>query len=300
MDEPLQDQVQSDAPPLVTVAMPVYNGGKYLRLAVLSIVKQTFTDWELLIIDDGSTDNALQNIADIKDARILIFRDGENRGLAARLNEAIKLARGRYFARMDQDDIAYPERFAKQTEYLEGHPETDLVAARAVIFTSAGKALGLLPFYATHADICARPWSGFYMPHPTWMGHLAWFKLHRYRMPEVVRGEDQELLLRTYHQSVFACLPNVLLAYRLDEISWHKSRTGRLNLLPWFWKIHLAQGRYSYALISVVSILTKLVIEFGTLKLGNHDVLRALRTREMDAETVSNWQAVWQAYGNIK
>ena len=92
--------------------MPVYNAGKYLRLAVLSIVRQTFTDWELLIVDDGSTDNALQGIADIDDARIRILRDGKNKGLAARLNECIDLARGKYFARMDQDDVSYPERFS--------------------------------------------------------------------------------------------------------------------------------------------------------------------------------------------
>jgi len=95
-------QVQAGNAPLITVAMPIFNAGSYLRLAVLSIVRQTFADWELLIIDDGSTDNALQDIADIRDHRIRILRDGENKGLAARLNEAIDLARGRYFARMDR------------------------------------------------------------------------------------------------------------------------------------------------------------------------------------------------------
>src|SRR5665647_2642353 len=110
---------QSDERPLITVAMPVYNAGKYLRLAVLSIVHQTFTDWELLIVDDGSTDNALQDIADIDDARIRIYRDGENKGLAARLNECIDLARGRYIARMDQDDVSYPVRFVRQIAALQ-------------------------------------------------------------------------------------------------------------------------------------------------------------------------------------
>ena len=234
------------------------------------------------------------------DPRIRVIENPQNEGLAAKLNQGIDLSQGQYFARMDQDDIAYPERLAKQVAYLDAHPATDLVAARAVIFTSAGEALGLLPFYATHAEICARPWSGFYMPHPTWMGRLTWFKLHHYRMPEVVRGEDQELLLRTYHQSFFACLPDVLLGYRLDEISWRKSRSGRLNLLPWFWKTHFGHGHYGYAVMSVVGILTKLAIEFAALKSGSHDRLRALRTREMDAEIMRNWQAVWEIYGNVK
>ena len=101
MDKPLMPQVNASKAPLVTVAMPIFNAGSYLRLAVLSIVRQTFADWELLIIDDGSTDNALQDIADIRDHRIRILRDGENKGLAARLNEAIDLACGSYFACMD-------------------------------------------------------------------------------------------------------------------------------------------------------------------------------------------------------
>src|SRR5262245_5135592 len=83
--------------PTVTVAMPIYNAGKYLRMAVSSIIFQTFTDWELIIIDDGSTDNALASISDIVDPRVKILCDRSNRGLAARLNEAIDQARGEFF-----------------------------------------------------------------------------------------------------------------------------------------------------------------------------------------------------------
>ena len=80
MADPLQVLEVVDDLPLVTVAMPVYNAGKYLRLAVMSIVNQTFTSWELLIIDDGSTDDALKSIEDIDDARIRILRDGKIEG----------------------------------------------------------------------------------------------------------------------------------------------------------------------------------------------------------------------------
>lgn len=279
--------------------MPVYNGGKTLAAAIQSIVAQNFADWELLVIDDASTDDSVTIAKRFDDPRIHVIENARNEGLAAKLNQGIALSKGRFFARMDQDDMAYPERLAKQLAYLQAHPSTDLVAARAMVFTSAGEALGLLPYHATHAEICARPWSGFYMPHPTWMGRLAWFKQHGYRIPEIVRGEDQELLLRTYHQSEFACLPDVLLAYRLDEISWRKSRTARLNLLPWFWRTHFAHGCYGYAVMSVTGILLKLVMEFGALKLGSHNRLRALRVREMDANAMHQWQVVWQAYGEL-
>lgn len=285
--------------PLVSITMPVYNGGKTLAAAIQSIVAQSFTDWELLVIDDASTDDAVAIAKGFNDPRIRVIENVQNEGLAAKLNQGIDLSKGQFFARMDQDDMAYPERLAKQVAYLQTHPTADLVASRAMVFTSAGEALGLLPYHATHAEICARPWSGFYMPHPTWMGRLAWFKQHHYRIPEVVRGEDQELLLRTYDQSEFACLPEVLLAYRLDEISWRKTRSGRLNLLPWFWRTHFAHGRYGYAVMSVMGILLKLVIEYGALKCGSHNRLRALRTREMGTDAMRQFQTMWQAYGEL-
>ena len=105
--------------PLVSVAMPVYNGGKYLAQAIDSILAQTFIDFELIIIDDGSTDNSLSVLQSYqkRDSRIrLISR--ENRNLVATLNEIIDLASGKWIARMDSDDIALPQRFERQLEWL--------------------------------------------------------------------------------------------------------------------------------------------------------------------------------------
>jgi glycosyltransferase involved in cell wall biosynthesis len=218
--------------PLVTVAMPIYNAGQYLRPAVLSIVKQTFENWELYIIDDGSTDNALSYIADIQDSRIKIIKDGLNKGLAARLNEIIDLAEGDYFARMDHDDIAYPDRFLKQIKMLEEHQYIDLLATRAVKITMNDQPFGYLPFALTHQEITSAPWRGFYMPHPTWMGKLHWFKKHYYAKPGPYLCEDQELLLRTYRESNFACLPDICLAYRVrDKTSLRKLFKIRVQLL---------------------------------------------------------------------
>ena len=100
-----------ESSPLITVGMPIYNAGEVLRPAVLSIINQSYFNWELIIIDDGSTDNSLEYIQDILDPRIKIVNDGLNKGLAARLNEIMDLGRGVYFARMDQDDISYPQKF---------------------------------------------------------------------------------------------------------------------------------------------------------------------------------------------
>lgn len=231
MAELLPSRVQGSGPPLVTVAMPVYNAGKYLRLAVLSIVRQTFKDWELLIIDDGSTDNALQDIADIDDARINIIRDGENRGLAARLNEAADMAQGQYLARMDQDDVSYPERFARQIAALQNDPELDLVATRAISIDENDHATGLFPYAISHEEICARPWQGFYLPHPTWMGRIEWFRKHRYAVPGPYFCEDQELLLRSYRDSRLGTLDEIQFAYRIrSKVNWQKLARTRLTV----------------------------------------------------------------------
>ena len=219
--------------PLVTVAMPVYNAGKYLRLAVLSLVNQTYLNWELLIIDDGSSDDSFQDIADINDSRITVLRDGVNRGLVARLNEAIDLARGDYFARMDGDDISYPDRLSKQVTALQNNSKIDLMATRVITIDEENLATGLFPYAISHNEICARPWKGFYFPHPTWMGKTEWFRKYRYSVPAPYCCEDQELILRSYQDSQLETLNETLLAYRVrrkvDNQKLAKTRRAVFN-----------------------------------------------------------------------
>ena len=121
--------------PMVSVLLPVYNGGKYLKEAIDSILSQSFADFELIAIDDGSCDDSFHVLSAYKDPRIRIFRQG-NRGLAATLNRAISLSGGMYLARQDQDDISLPERFAKQVKFLQENPECGMVGTWAEIFSS--------------------------------------------------------------------------------------------------------------------------------------------------------------------
>ena len=238
--------------PVVSVAMPIYNAGVHLRLAVLSIIKQSFTSWELLIIDDGSTDNALKSIEDLLENRIKIFSDGQNRGLAARLNQACEIASGTYLARMDQDDVSYPERLMLQVRALQNDPQLDLVAARTVTIDETDKIIGMFPFAATHEKICARPWRGFFFPHPAWMGRLKWFRLHRYADPAPYFCEDQELLLRTFQQSRFFVLDEVLLGYRIRfSVNWIKLARTRRALLSVQLKFFSDTGMWMQTLLSL-------------------------------------------------
>lgn len=225
-------------PPLITVAMPVFNAGRHLRAAVMSVLDQTERDWELLLIDDGSTDGAVAGLEDIGDPRIRRVSDGMNLGLAIRLNQAIDLARGKFFARMDQDDIAHPDRFSRQVAALRNDAELDLVGARCVTISERSEIIGRLPAALSHEEICARPWLGFYVPHPTWMGRIEWFRRYRYACPAPKFCEDQELLLRSHGESRFAVVPDYLLAYRVrDRLNLRKSLATR-------WALGVAQVRF--------------------------------------------------------
>jgi len=252
--------------PLVTVAMPIYNAGIHLRLAVLSVVAQTFIDWELLIIDDGSTDNAIASIADISDARIQIRSDGLNKGLAARLNQAIDLARGAYLVRMDQDDVCHPERFARQLSFMEENPEVDLVGARCVTVSESGELLGCLPWSSQAGQLTAKPWLGLDVPHPTWFGRLEWFRRHRYASPGPYCCEDQELLLRTYASSEFYIIPSFLLAYRLrDRPLLRKAFHTRKTLLGVQARHFFAHGQYGFLLLATCAFLGRLLKDLVVL-----------------------------------
>lgn len=109
--------------------MPAYNGAKFVSDAIKSILKQTFSDFEFLIIDDGSTDATYEIIRSYKDPRIHIVRNETNQGLVWSLNKGLDLARGNLVARMDVDDISLPKRLEKQVSFLETHPDYALVCS---------------------------------------------------------------------------------------------------------------------------------------------------------------------------
>ena len=218
-------------PPVVTIGLSIYNGEATLASAVKSILAQTYTAWELLLIDDGSHDASSKIAQSFKDARIVVMSDGQNKGLSARLNQAIKMARGKYFSRMDQDDIAFPNRLERQVGFLESHPDIDLLASSIVVFRNDGSLSGVLQVPESHQEICRNPWSGFYLPHPTWMGETAWFLAHPY-MSKADGVEDQFLLYSTYKESRFAGISEVLLGYREDRRSFKKVFSKRVL----FWR----------------------------------------------------------------
>lgn len=198
--------------PLVTIAISIYNAEKYVVDAVRSVLNQTFSDFELLLIDDGSTDDSIPILREIKDDRIKIISDGENRGLVYRLNQSVEIASGKYYARMDADDIMHPKRLEKQIEYLKTNPRVDVVGTWAYSINVNNEIQGVLKnsiSLTTLEDVIAHQC----FIHPTIMGKTTWFKLNPYDS-KYIRIEDMELWSRTIQHSVFANIGEPLFFYR--------------------------------------------------------------------------------------
>ena len=211
--------------PVLSVVLPVYNGLPYLRQAVESVLTQSFGNFELIVINDGSSDGSQELLESFDDPRLRIVQQ-ENRGLAATLNIGIAQARGRYLARQDQDDICLPGRFEKQVNFLDenmdvmllgtaaeiwkGHNRTDRVMSHAI----DGHALkfGLLfNNYFVHSSVMMRR---------SVFERVSGYSEDKARQPP----EDYELWSRIAREFDVANLPDVLLAYR--EVPNSMSRTG--------------------------------------------------------------------------
>ena len=249
------------ADPVVSILLPCCNGASTLGLALHSLLVQTFRDFEIIFLNDGSTDQSLAIAQSFNDPRIRIAGDAQRCGLPVRLNQGVALARGHLIARMDADDISFPDRLQSQVAYLGEHPEVDLLGCRAVVFRGEGEAIGLLPFAAAHAELCAQPWRNIPLPHPSWMGRRSWFQNHPYRLPEVNRAEDQELLLRSCKDSRFACLPDVLLAYRQGPFQLQRTLVARRALLAAQLGLFFRRGDWGNAALALASGVFKAVVD---------------------------------------
>ena len=247
--------------PVLSVLLPCRNGARTLALALRSVLNQTFGDFELLLLNDGSTDDSVAIANALDDPRIRILGDGVGRGLPLRLNEGVTAASGHYIARMDADDVCFPQRFAQQVAFLDTHSEVDLVGCRAVVFRDCGEVVGLLPFAPDHAALCAQPWRNIPLPHPSWMGRCDWFKAHPYRLPEVRRAEDQELLLRSYPDSHYACLDEVLLGYRQGPFQLQRTLLARRELLTAQLGLFVQRGEWGNAARATVLSSIKIVLD---------------------------------------
>jgi glycosyltransferase involved in cell wall biosynthesis len=219
------------SPPSITVLLAVYNGQQYLRESLDSVLAQTFTDFEFLIIDDGSTDQTLPILREYekRDPRIrLISRP--NKGLTNTLNEGLSLARGEFLARMDADDVCLPTRFEKQIAYLREHPECVLLGSRVLLMDPEGLPIREMCMEQMHDQIdTAHLNRGWPVVHPATMMRMSPLnQIGGYR-DEFNTLEDLDLFLRLAEVGKLANLPEILLRYRQHFASVTHSKEEKQN-----------------------------------------------------------------------
>ena len=210
---------------LISVLMPVYNTKEeYLRASIESILNQTFKNFEFIIVNDGSTNNVEEVILSYKDDRIKYFKQ-ENQGIVRALNNAWSKASGKYIARMDSDDIAYPERFAKQIKFLEENPEYSLIGSWAKIIPA--KNIIKLPQDIKIMDLLA----DCMFVHPSIMFNKADFEKFNIRYESGFDYvEDYCFYARAIKCLKMTNLQEVLLDYRVyPENSSSKNRNVRIK-----------------------------------------------------------------------
>lgn len=271
---------------LISIILPVRNGEKTIVFAINSIIHQTYKNWELLIIDDGSDDNTRDIVRNINDERIVILGDSDHKGLPKRLNEGVGFARGEYIARMDADDICYANRFEKQIEFLKKNIYVDLVGTAAIVWTNDGIPLKILRGPNLHKDIISwKVAKSIPIIHPTFMGKSAWFKKNPY--DEVLRAEDQALLLKTSEFARFANIDEILLGYYTPNVrTASKVITGRIHYGYFF-------SKYNFKRLKLGSILLYWFICIGKIMLDYLNI-KSQRVDDMiDKEILENWKALY-------
>ena len=196
---------------LITIGIPCYNAENTIAKTIQSIINQTYTDWELIIINDGSSDNSLTEMNNFCDDRIIVI-NRENRGLPAALNEIAQLAKGKYLARMDADDIMLPNRIEKQVEYLKNNSDVDLLGGGIICIDDKENNIGER-FAPKIIKSAYQIFKGEIIFHPTLMGKTEWFKNNPYD-ERLIRSEDFELWCRTANNAIIHNLQESLIYYR--------------------------------------------------------------------------------------
>lgn len=281
--------MDSERAPLVTIGIPVYNAGKFLAGALQSIFAQTFDDWELIVVDDGSQDQAWEVVEQLHDERLRCYRDNRHQGLAARLNQIVALARGKYIARMDADDLCHPQRIARQIAILENHPELDAISSSYSVLNRQTRPSGWVPVPLEHKEICSDPLKGFGMVHPATIFRAEWCRRNPYNEGNR-RCEDWELFSRTSAHSRFGNIKDCLYFYRAyDSFALRKYAQSHLNQCAAEFRQMRDYGALPVAR-SALRHLSHVVIYAGAAALNMQDLLIAMRSVPMPVTVADDIQ----------
>lgn len=249
--------------PDVSVAIPVYNGAQFLPEAIASILGQTYRHLELILVDDGSTDASADIIrsASCRDARVVpIFLP--HRGIASAMNAALVKARGRYFAVIDQDDIALPERLARQIAYLESHPEIAVVGTAWETFGATSKTI-IPPTSPDDVAAAMDRWCAVLHPSSTMRTAMV-RSLGGYRTV-LPYGSDSDLWLRVLERAKMANIPEILLRKRkhaAQATCSNDDRQARTALSGIIYMSHLSRKHFGDDFITDRETLVEDAVRF--------------------------------------
>lgn len=247
--------------PLVSITSACYNVGKDVLGMVQSILVQSFSDWELVILDDSSTDDTYATLMSFKDDRIKIHRNERNMGIPASLNRLTELTNGKYIARMDSDDLSAVQRIQKQVDFMESNTDVDLVGTGSIYLDSQNNPIGKSRIVSTHEQICGNPSRGINIAHPTILAKRTWFERNRYN-EKIARTSDFNLLLRAHEKSIYANIPEYLFYYRLGlSFNLKKEFSSR----HYYWKTiadyYLPKKQYCVVGKAIIMTYLKFVYE---------------------------------------
>ncbi len=216
--------------PQVTVLLPVFNAAEYLKDAVDSILNQTFKDFELLVIEDGSTDDSLSILKSYNDPRIKIIEHTQNEGLIKTLNEGLRIATGKYIVRMDADDVSLPDRLAHQVKFMNAHPDVSVVGT---YFKDIYGKVKVAKTPVSHEALKSQLFFSCALAHPTVIIRKSDFEKHQFFYDaDFPHAEDYELWVRVSRKLKIANLPKVLLKYRFhqQQVSSKHNNTQRNSM----------------------------------------------------------------------
>jgi glycosyltransferase involved in cell wall biosynthesis len=253
--------------PRISVIMPVYNNAPYLKEGIECILNQTFTDFELIILNDGSTDGSDEIINSYArhDNRIVFINDAVNKGLVYRLNQGIKLAKGEFIARTDGDDTCITGRFEKQIKFLENNPEITICSAW---YEFMGDRSGIVTLPLKHEEIKVLLIDYCTLAHALIMGRRSFFVDNNLEYDSMaISAEDYDLWTRIAEKATFANLPEVMLKYRMystqtstQNAAFQTNNTDkcRMRMLSYIWEMNCDEDKRLANLIIHPSEITNI------------------------------------------
>lgn len=253
--------------PIISIVMPVYNAEKYVEEALLSVLRQTYTDWELIVMDDGSSDRSAEILRKIAktDKRIKCVFNKKNKGIGYTMTKLVSMARGKYIARMDSDDIMLPTRIETQVKFMENNPKIGLIGSYLAEIDNKRKLRAVRKVPLTHKEIVDGLFTRQTVQNPTLMMRVGAIpKRELYFDSELSPVDDLDFYMRVARANAqFANIPEYLMYYRAHgENSSLRDIKKSFNLSYQVRAKALNTSKISLSLKQkVVSSLQKLVVD---------------------------------------